>query len=243
MPTTALQFSGGKDSTACLYLLQPHWDDILVVWMNAGAPLPEMVELMERIKNTVPHFLEVKSNVLSDIARNGLPVDLVPVESTTLGKFGAGTKGPLMRSWIECCSANLWAPLHQEMQRLGITKIIRGQRKEELLKSLLKNGSVVNGVEYWYPIEDWSEAEVFSYLREKGVELPDSYQHMKTGTDCWCCTAHLPYLEGMGRFLKEKHPALYAARKEKIAKLYSAIDSEHARVKGFVAKELELEVN
>ena len=39
-----LQFSGGKDSTACLHLLEPWWDKVHVVWVNPGAPYPEMLE-------------------------------------------------------------------------------------------------------------------------------------------------------------------------------------------------------
>jgi len=36
--TEVLQLSGGKDSLACLYLLKPKWDDLIVAWVNTGAP-------------------------------------------------------------------------------------------------------------------------------------------------------------------------------------------------------------
>lgn len=239
MPTTALQFSGGKDSLACLYLLQPHWDEILVIWMNAGAPFPETVKMMADVKAMVPHFLEVTSDVLNDIARHGLPSDIVPVESTAYGKTGCGKNGPLIREWTDCCANNIWAPMAEAMERLGITKVIRGQRKADIRKSPLPSGTVVNGIEYVFPINDWSDEQVFTYLQSRGVAIPECYAYMNDGLDCWCCTAHLPYFHGLGRYLKDKHPALHAIRKDRIATLYSAIDQEHARVKRYVELEIQ----
>jgi 3'-phosphoadenosine 5'-phosphosulfate sulfotransferase (PAPS reductase)/FAD synthetase len=48
-----LQFSGGKDSLACLLLLRPWWDRLTVMWVNTGAAFPETLELMEAVRSRV----------------------------------------------------------------------------------------------------------------------------------------------------------------------------------------------
>ncbi|WP_042693646.1 phosphoadenosine phosphosulfate reductase family protein [Azospirillum sp. B506] len=41
-----LQYSGGKDSTAMLYLARPFLDRIDVVFANAGAPYPHVLQFI-----------------------------------------------------------------------------------------------------------------------------------------------------------------------------------------------------
>ena len=45
----ALQFSGGKDSLAVLYLCKEWWNKITVVWLNTGSAFPETIAQMEGI--------------------------------------------------------------------------------------------------------------------------------------------------------------------------------------------------
>ena len=71
---TALLFSGGKDSLACLYLYRDVWDRLPVIWVNTGAAYPEMIEYMEGWKRRRPHFIEVKTK---RTARFGNPEDQV----------------------------------------------------------------------------------------------------------------------------------------------------------------------
>jgi len=39
---TILQFSGGQDSIALLYLMEPFWEDLTVVWADAGDASPAL---------------------------------------------------------------------------------------------------------------------------------------------------------------------------------------------------------
>jgi 3'-phosphoadenosine 5'-phosphosulfate sulfotransferase (PAPS reductase)/FAD synthetase len=78
---TVLQFSGGKDSLACLFLLREQWDEMTVLWVNAGAAFPETVGLMEKIRALVPHFLEVRTNQPAQVAELGYPVDVLPLRN------------------------------------------------------------------------------------------------------------------------------------------------------------------
>lgn len=189
---TALLFSGGKDSLACLYLNKHRWDEILVIWLNTGAVYPEMQEYMDGWKKRLPNFWEVKSNQPKQVAENGWPVDVLPVNNTVLGKSISGTEGPLLQPYLTCCAENIWIPVHNAVLSSGVKYVIKGQRIADGRKSTARNGSVVDGIQYVMPIETWSDEEVFDYLKLVGAELAPGYnQGEKTGRDCWDCTAYL----------------------------------------------------
>lgn len=189
---TALLFSGGKDSLACLYLNKHRWNDILVIWLNTGAVYPEMQEYMDGWKKKLPNFWEVKSNQPKQVAENGWPVDVLPVNNTVLGKSVSGTEGPLLQPYLNCCAQNIWIPLHMAVLSTGVKYVIKGQRIADGRKSTSRNGDVVDGIQYVMPIETWSDEEVLDYLKLVGAEMAPGYnQGEKTGRDCWDCTAYL----------------------------------------------------
>ena len=107
MIDTALCFSGGKDSLACLYLNKYRWNDIYVVWVNTQAVYEEQYDYMMKWKKKLPHFVEVKSNQPLSIYENGWPVDIVPVTSMVTGKIISGNTGPMFQSWIRQKSRSL----------------------------------------------------------------------------------------------------------------------------------------
>lgn len=188
----ALHFSGGKDSLACLHLFKDFWDKMYVIWVNTGAVYPEMLEYMHGWKKRLPHFVEVNSNQPKDIEENGWPVDVLPVNNTALGLAITGKSGPLLQPYLSCCANNIWFPLHEATKKLGVTRVIKGQRIEDGKKSTARNGTVVDGLTYVMPIETWSTEQVFKYLKQVGAELPPGYaEGEKTGRDCWDCTAFL----------------------------------------------------
>lgn len=192
MIETAIQFSGGKDSLACLYLYREQWNEILVCWVNTGAPYPETVERMREWQSRVPHFLEIKSEQPAQIEKNGYPCDVVPLSYTPMGRGHVKSAGDFrLQSYFQCCAENIWIPMQLEMKKRGITKIIRGQRKDERRTNGTSSGYVEDGIEYIFPLEDWSEQQVFDYLRLVGAEIPEHYAREKTSRDCWDCTAFL----------------------------------------------------
>lgn len=204
---TILQFSGGKDSLACLYLLEPRWAQIEVVWVNTGAAFPETLEQMERIRKLVPHFHEIQSN--QNIEDQGYPVDVVPLLSTMAGTAFEGYSGPVFQSRYSCCAAALWNPMVQTMQALKPDVIIRGQKRTDRNRVPIAHGEVVHGVEYQFPLDTWTDADVYAYLKERGIPLPRNYERMATGLDCWNCTAYLGENAGKLDYLHEFHPAKY----------------------------------
>lgn len=224
MIATALQFGGGKDSLACLYLLREEWDSILVTWMNTGAAFPETIEQMRGIAKMVPHFMEVRADVLSDHEIRGWPVDVLPISHSEFGRMSSGEREPKLRAWSDCCSANFWFPLHEAMVERGIKKIIRGQRLSEKYKSPIRSGHVVDGIIYEFPLENWTEQQVFDFLKRNGVEIPAYYSELESSLDCWSCTAYLDVKDRQIDYLRKNHPEKYKIVRQRLAKIAEATE-------------------
>lgn len=193
-----LQFSAGKDSAAVLWLLEPYWDRLDVVWANPGNPYPETLEYMEGIAKLVPHFFSVLGAQPSDIQQNGWPVDTVPMGATQIGMLISGQPGLRLRPFWECCGRNMWQPVANAVKQGDYSGIIRGQKLADRLKGPLASGMIVDGVEYLHPIETWTDAEVINFLGEE--RLPPSYKRgLPSSLDCMNCTAYAA--ENAGRIL------------------------------------------
>jgi 3'-phosphoadenosine 5'-phosphosulfate sulfotransferase (PAPS reductase)/FAD synthetase len=191
MIDTALHFSGGKDSLACLYLMRDRWSEIYVMWVNTGAADPSIVEYMDGWKERLPYFVEVKSDQPANVAQFGWPSDVVPARNTALGSQVCGG-GPLIQSCYDCCLANIWYPLHRATLELGVSTVIKGQRASDKRKSTATNGQQVAGVTYRMPIEAWSDTDVFDYLAGVNAIMPPGYGRGETTSrDCWDCTGYL----------------------------------------------------
>lgn len=185
----ALQFSSGKDSAAVLWLLEPYWDQVDVVWMNPGNPYPETLEYMQEISEIVPRFICVMGNQPQDIKKNGWPADIVPMESTEIGMVFKSEKTLRLRPFWECCSNNMWRPLEQFVKGSQYTGVIRGQKLADSLKGPTHSGTIHDGVEYFFPIDNWTDEQVFDFL---GDRVPPSYKRgLKSSLDCMNCTAYM----------------------------------------------------
>ena len=223
-----LQFSGGKDSLACLYLLRPYWDRLTVAWTNTGAAYPETVELMARVRAMVPNFLEITSDQPANIARHGPPADVVAVRAMPQGRVLTQYAGAPVQSFLECCSANIWHPMNDAMKAMGATLIFRGQKLSDDRKTAIRSGYTEGGVRYVFPIEDWTDADVLAYLKEVGVELPAHYAYTKTSLDCWSCTAYLNENQGRLAHMREAEPVRWAAYEPRLRVVLEAAAKEVA---------------
>ena len=199
--TTALQYSGGKDSRTILHMHKAHLDDILVTWVNTGASYPAVIKHMKELKAQVPHFLEIKTNQPAQIAAHGFPTDVIPLHLTDVGracvKKPQGYTTVRLQSTFNCCAKNLWLPMQEAMKRRGITTIIRGQRQAEQYTAPFTDGHIEDGVTYLLPIEGWTDEQVFAYLKANNVPIPDYYLNGEgTSHDCWNCTGYLDTDQG-----------------------------------------------
>lgn len=223
-----LQFSGGKDSLACLEMLRPYWDRLTVAWANAGDAFPETMEVMDSVRGLVGEFVEVKTDAPAHISEHGWPVDVLPVSRTPYGRAITGNTAQPMQAYTVCCWENIWLPLAAKMEEVGATLIVRGQRNSEETKSPLRSGAVVAGTEYWFPIEDWSEDQVFTFLSERGVDVPAYYEHTGSGLDCMHCTAWMRSQARVIRWMERDHPAAHREVKRRLDEIRAAVRDEAA---------------
>jgi 3'-phosphoadenosine 5'-phosphosulfate sulfotransferase (PAPS reductase)/FAD synthetase len=200
--TTALELSGGKDSVACLYLLRDKLENITVYWLNTGDPYPETVAVIEKCKKIIPHFVEVKSDVIAWRSKHGVPSDVVPVTGTHVALPIPDGEMKVVDSYT-CCAHNIMLPLHRRVVEDGNTTIIRGQRNAEFHKSPIRNGQRFDGIDFMFPIEDWSDEEVMSYLKEVGAPIHPAYTTGQHGADCLHCTG---WWEHHNHELLAQHP-------------------------------------
>lgn len=220
----ALQLSGGKDSLACLYLMRPHLDRMTVYWLNTGQAFPETVETINKVAQFIPNFVEIKSDVDAVHREFGLPSDIVPASATPLGIFGGHGK-TLIQDRYSCCYRVMMKPIQERMISDGVTLIIRGQRLDDKLKSPLRSGYVgPDGVELLFPIENWSEDQVFKYLHEVGAPIPGYYQYLDEAPDCMTCSAW--WEKGVSKYLKLAHSEKYKIVQGRLDVINEAV-SEH----------------
>jgi phosphoadenosine phosphosulfate reductase len=230
--SVALHFSGGKDSTACLYLLRDRWDEILVVWCNTGAAFPETVAQMEEVRKMVPHFLEVRTE--QRFVQDGYPADVVPSMRTEIGMLASGKYARKFQSRFSCCTSALWQPMHDKMKELNVTTIIRGQKNCDELRSPVKHGEVVDGIRYEFPIRAWSDDDVIAFLVDLGVAIPKNYAYGYSGLDCWNCTAYLKEHAEIHAYMRDVHPEKHAQVVEVLRDLDGAITAETLHLKEMV---------
>jgi phosphoadenosine phosphosulfate reductase len=190
-----LQFSGGADSLATLFVKRPEWSELTVLWCDTGAAYPDTRSLVDKVFALVPNFREVKSDKPKWEAQNGLAVDVVPERATLLGSIiHSPPPAQLYTSHLRCCSANIWAPLDTASRELGATVIIRGQREQEANKAPIKSGHRdPSGILYEFPIEGWSRDDVYGYCLKVCPDLFPAYylNGEVSGHDCWDCIAYL----------------------------------------------------
>jgi phosphoadenosine phosphosulfate reductase len=216
----ALQFSGGKDSLAMLHLMRKHWDRMTVYWVNTGDAFPETLDLAERVRKMVPNFVEIDGNQPQVIAMHGIPSDIVPVSATPIGVSNGG-HGVLMQDRYSCCMRTVMLPLARRMIDDGITLIVRGQKEADALKAPLRSGDVDEGIEYLFPLEDWTDEDVMTFLEEEGIELPRYYESMRSNPPCLSCSAW--WDDGRAAYMKQHHPLHYDLYQQRLNTISDAV--------------------
>lgn len=203
----ALQFSGGKDSTACLYLLGEQLERVTVYWLNTGDVCPETLAVVNKVRASVPKFVEVKSDVAAWREAHGTPSDLVPASTHQIAQW-YGMSALRLSSRMDCCANNLMMPLHNRMMADGVDAVIRGTKLADTGK--LPAEGKTDCYDIILPLRDWSHDQVFAYLREVGAPISSVYAYYKgiSAPECLGCTAW--WDDGKAKYLKAKHPEQHA---------------------------------
>lgn len=235
-----LQFSGGKDSLACLLLTKPWWDKITVMWTNTGDAFPETLEQMAKIKAMVPHFLEVKTDQPKQIREHGWPSDLIPVRATEFGRILTTEseknipenipKEPIIQGYPMCCGANVWTPMFEATLRLGATLVLRGTRWTDARRATKSQTEIIAGVTFHHPIWDWTAEQTFHFIDYPGF-LPPHYRKTETSLDCMHCTAYLHENAKKMRYLQRNYPEVSTEVQRRLKAIRDIVVSDLRHIK------------
>ena len=210
----AFQFSGGKDSLALVHVLRPHWDRLTLYHVDTGDLLPEVREIVDGVEAMVPSFVRIETQAADWNERFGLPSDLVPSSCTPLGvKIGMSDRRLVDR--FECCAFNIMVPMHNAALKDGCTLVIRGTKRADMKRLPAEDGPTGLGYDLWLPLLDWSDADVFAYLREVGAPICRVYENGVQSPECATCPAW--WNEGRAAYLAKYHPDLSETYRAKLA--------------------------
>jgi 3'-phosphoadenosine 5'-phosphosulfate sulfotransferase (PAPS reductase)/FAD synthetase len=221
----AFQFSGGRDSLAALYLLRDRWPQMRVYHLDTGDQFPETRAVVDRVRQDLADAGVVLEVIAQDVGAfrlsHGYASDLVPTENTPIGRAVSGRELRLVDRYA-CCAANLMNPMHAIMVEERITMIVRGQRDDEYATPPMRDRDVLDGFEVHYPIQDWTAAQVDTYLAALGVPVAPFYaEGMKRAPECLHCTAWLD--EGRLGYTKKHHPEAHAVVIRRLADIRAEV--------------------
>lgn len=222
----ALQFSGGKDSLACLYLLRDRLDELTVYWCDTGDGCPETRDVVDAVRGRIPKFVRIQSNAPQWRQQHGFPTDLVPVNHHTMGVQHGMSAFPLTNRF-DCCAANIMLPLHTRMVADGVDVVIRGTKLCDTGKVPAEGRIADWPYDVLLPIRDWSHAQVFAYLESVGAPRNAIYDHFKaiSAPECMGCTAW--WGDGKAQYFLAQHPDQVDQYR---ANLQALADAAHAQL-------------
>lgn len=230
----ALQFSGGKDSLACLYLLRDQLEHMTVYWCDTGDACPETVDIIEEVREWIPNFEVIHGDVKKWREFYGMPSDLVPANSHPIGMLYQ-MSDCMISNRFDCCAANLMRPMHDRMMADGVDLVIRGTKLADTGHVPIEGKTDCYDV--WLPIRDWSHADVFAYLEKVGAPYNALYRYFKgiSAPECLGCTAW--WDDGKAAYLRERHPLQYVKYQDSLKRISRAIN-QHL---GELSEEIEQE--
>lgn len=210
----ALGFSGGKDSLACVYLLRDWLDRITIYHLDTGDLLPEVREVVDHVRGMTPHFVTIQTDARKWRRENGLPSDLVPYSQHRIGQLMGDGRRPIVHRY-ECCGLNLMLPFADRIKADGCTLLIRGTKACDMRTLPMDSGQNLDGFELWLPLRDWSNDEVFAFLRSQDAPICRIYNYVTNSPECATCPAW--WGEKRAAYLKRYHPELWAEYREGVA--------------------------
>jgi len=227
-----VEFSGGKDSLVALHLVKDK-EDVKVFFADTGSIYPHMVKFVHETcaKWNLP--LTVVSPpvpVEKYTAIAGMPSDIVPDNRSPEMKYSIGKDDEQkIQSIVQCCGNMLWLPLQNAVLASGDKTVVRGIKRSDKHNTVPPGHTDPNGITYELPIYDWTDEDVFDYLKEQGVTPAKHYEEVNTSMDCWLCTAHLTETEAKGRLewtRRHHRKTLWPKLADRLRQVRRAVDEE-----------------
>lgn len=217
----ALAFSGGKDSLACWLLARDR--DPHVIWVNTGKTYPETRGVVDYVRTRSKNFHEVRTDQARQNAEHGIPTELLAVDCTLFGGQFVRPRGARVQSYLNCCLQNIGMPLHHKAKVLGCDILIRGQRNDEWHRSTARDGTVLDGITYRQPIEDWTSQQVIDFIA-RHMPVPGHFVLEHSSMDCYDCTAFLEHSIDRAAWSKARHPELHAQHIARLRDLRAGLE-------------------
>jgi len=182
----AISFSGGKDSCALLAYLCETYPDVKkhIIFADTGWEHNDVESWVQKIASRFNQVVHIVKSDTKDY--------LSMVEAR--GKFPSA-------QYRQCTSDLKRGPIHKWIRNNCGSKVVQaiGIRAEEShsrakQKPLKRNKSLTNSkrtVYDWFPIFDWTEEEVKSYLAERDIPLHPVYNYLPRFS-CQVCIFNTP---------------------------------------------------
>lgn len=192
---------------ACLHLLRDQLG--CCIYVSTGYGYPETERMIEYANSIVPVH-RVESNRKLQNEAEGIPSGVVPIDWTAKGQMISGKKPVMLQSYLGCCFDNISWPIMQKAKELGVKKLVYGQRGQDARKAPIVGYGVVDGIERWHPIENWTTGEVMIFLAKK-MEIPSHYYLKQTSLDCYDCTGFHDEAEDRIEWTRMHYPDFHEA--------------------------------
>mgnify|MGYP001578049207 CR=1 FL=1 len=201
--------SAGKHSLILLHLWQNAGLTATVLFNELDMGFPGVREHLEECCHAwgVEDVRVVHPAITFDayVEQQGYPVEHIPPD------LPEGVR--VSNSW-QCTFMRQSTPLLVASLVMGADAIVTGIRAEDHpLMAAMGPGidaSETWGITRYNPLYDWSTADVWTYIDEHGIPLPDQYPLKREATyvwpDCLPCTRRPEHWT----MLKEQHPEVYA---------------------------------
>jgi len=204
--------------------------NITAIYVNTGAAFPHVVEHIQKTCDTfgIPLItILLDKSVIEWQKENGLPADIIPCDSTPyMQRISKNDFGAILVPYIDCCYANIHLPLQRFITEHNVTDVIRGSKECDKQVGVA-DGYIEDGVTYHSPLWNWSDKDVFEYIKKHNITIPDNYKNPDSDSlDCWNCTAYMGKT-GAARikYVKENLPEHYNELAGNIAIVKSTVQN------------------
>lgn len=230
-------FSGGRDSAVLAHLCGAYHGRFRLLWVNTGVQFPD-VEAFVRDIGRVHELVEIRSDLRSQWARYGLPVELLPIHNALPGRVH---REPKLQLWTSCCEMNRSRPSFDFLmaQPRGAV-VLHGQRLDDGAPGLgMQSWPFSPAVKLVAPLADWKAADVREYVAREAVPLPSHYAEVEDSLDCWPCTAAPLHRAGDSRmaYLRRNHPDFHRAVVAGLRRVHSAAEGSLRQLASYLEPE------